>query len=77
MVGENSGNGQQAWIFYNRGTPGSEFDPYAGAGFSQSRLFSPNALGIGVVVGDFNGDGRADVAAGDNLDGNGKVTVWY
>jgi len=77
VVGENSGNGQQAWIFYNRGTPGSEFDPYAGAGFSQSRLFSPNALGIGVVVGDFNGDGRADVAAGDNLDGNGKVTVWY
>lgn len=77
VVGENSGNGQQAWIFYNRGIPGSEFDPNAGAGFSQSRLFSPNALGIGVVVGDFNGDGKADVAAGDNLDGNGKVTVWY
>ncbi len=78
VVGENaSGFNQQAWIFYNRGTPGTEFDPNAGAGFFQSRLVGPRALGIGVVVGDFNGDGRPDVAAGDNLDGNGKVTVWY
>ncbi len=78
VVGENgSGFNQQAWIFYNRGTPGTEFDANAGAGFFQSRLVGPRALGIGVVVGDFNGDGRPDVAAGDNLDGNGKVTVWY
>jgi large repetitive protein len=76
VTGENR-TGSSVWLFYNRGTPNTEFDTTAGAGFWQSQLPSSTALGIDVVVGDFNGDGRPDIAAGDHLDGNGKVTVWY
>ncbi len=76
VTGENR-NSSSLWLFYNRGTPGAEFDPTAGAGFWQSLVTSSSALGIDVVVGDFNGDGRPDIAAGDHLNGNGTVTVWY
>jgi hypothetical protein len=84
VVGENFSPGPSArqtpWIFYNTGPANQEFDSTAGAGFSQSRLLStstPSNLGIGVAVGDFNGDGRPDMAAGDSLDGSGRVTIWY
>jgi hypothetical protein len=78
VTGENR-TSSAVWLFYNRGTPNAEFDPTAGVGFWQSQLPGPSssALGIDVVVGDFNGDGRPDIAAGDHLNGNGMVTVWY
>lgn len=77
VSGENPGANSSAWLFFNHGVMGGGFDTTAGAGFNQSRLFSPTALGIDVAVGDFNGDGKPDLAAADNLDGSGKVTVWY
>ena len=76
VSGENR-TSSSLWLFYNRGTPNAEFDPTAGTGFWQSQLTSSSALGIDVVVGDFNGDGRPDIAAGDHLNGNGTVTVWH
>ncbi len=76
VTGENTASFSSVWIFYNRGILGREYDSAAGGGFSQSRLLSNNSLGIDVVVGDFNGDGKPDIAAADHLDGTGKVTVW-
>jgi hypothetical protein len=76
VTGENR-TSSSLWLFYNRGTPNAEFDPNAGTGFWQSQLTSSSALGIDVVVGDFNGDGKPDIAAGDHINGNGTVTVWY
>jgi hypothetical protein len=76
VTGENR-TSSSLWLFYNRGTPNAEFDPTAGTGFWQSQLTSSSALGIDVVVGDFNGDGKPDIAAGDHINGNGTVTVWY
>jgi len=76
VTGENTTSFSSVWIFYNRGILGREYDQAAAGGFSQSRLLSNTSLGIDVVVGDFNGDGKPDVAAADLLDGTGKVTVW-
>jgi hypothetical protein len=76
VTGENTAAFSSVWIFYNRGILGREYDSAAAGGFSQSRLISNNSLGIDVVVGDFNGDGKPDIAAADHLDGTGKVTVW-
>jgi hypothetical protein len=66
-----------AYIFYHRGVAGSEFDAGVGIAFSQSRLTSSTALGIGVASGDFNGDGLPDVAAGDSQSTPARVEVWY
>src|SRR5262249_32640771 len=84
VIGENFTPGPferlTPWVFYNTGPANKEFDATAGRGFSQSRLLSsstPSDLGIGLAVGDFNADGKPDLAAGDNLDGSGRVTVWY
>ena len=83
LMGENGSSNLSTWVFYNKGIPNQEFDLAAGAspgsGFAQSRLVPPGstASGIGVAVGDFNGDGKMDIAAGDNLSGAGKVTIWY
>jgi len=76
VTGENRSS-SSVWLLYTRGTPNAEFDSTAGAGFWQSQLTSSSTLGIDVVVGDFNGDGKPDIAAGDFLNGNGVVTVWY
>ncbi|MBI3180578.1 MAG: VCBS repeat-containing protein [Myxococcales bacterium] len=77
IAGETTTSNCSAWVLYNRGVSGSEFDTSPGGSFAQSRLTAPTRLGISVVVGDYNGDGKPDLAAGDNLDGRGKVTLWY
>ncbi len=77
LIGQNQSTNNSAFIFYHRGMAGSEFDFAAGIGFSQSRLSSSTALGIGVATGDFNGDGLPDVAAGDSQSTPARVEVWY
>ncbi|HZI04033.1 MAG TPA: VCBS repeat-containing protein, partial [Archangium sp.] len=76
VAGTNILTGGSVWVLYNRATPGSEFELSLG-GFSQGRLLASGAtsLGVSVTVGDFNGDGRPDIAAGDNL--GGRVRIWY
>ncbi len=55
---------------------GGTFDKTAGSGFWMSKL-TGNSLGGSVVTGDFDGNGKVDFAAGDNLNAPGKVTVWH
>lgn len=78
VIGTNVTAGGALWVFFNRGVPGAEFDSQA-VGLNQARLApeGATALGVSVAVGDFNGDGRPDVAAGDNLDSGGRVRIWY
>jgi large repetitive protein len=79
VAGSNIFSGGSVWVLYNQATPGSEFEPSLG-GSNQSRLTSSTAgsLGVSVTTGDFNGDGRPDIAAGDNLDSRGaRVQIWY
>ncbi|KFA93360.1 hypothetical protein Q664_09890 [Archangium violaceum Cb vi76] len=77
VAGTNSSSGNSVWVLYNQGVPGSEFDRAVG-GFNQGRVSGGKALGISVTAGDFNGDGRPDIAAGDNLDPAGaRVRIWY
>jgi hypothetical protein len=79
VAGSNILSGGSVWVLYNQATPGSEFEPSLG-GLSQARLTSSTAgsLGVSVTTGDFNGDGRPDIAAGDNLDSRGpRVQIWY
>ncbi|WP_375767538.1 FG-GAP-like repeat-containing protein [Archangium gephyra] len=77
VAGTNILTGGSVWVLYNRATPGSEFELSLG-GFSQGRIISSGAaaLGVSVTTADFNGDGRPDIAAGDNL-GGGRVQIWY
>ncbi len=77
IAGENATTGSSAWVLYNRGGSGAPFDSVAGEGFNQSRFKGIKTLGVGVVTGDFNGDGAPDVAAGDPFDTPGKIVIWY
>ena len=73
-----SANGT-VYLLYSRaaelGTP-SNFDSNVGFGFNQSKLVTTGAGGTALAVGDFDGDGMLDIAAGDWADATGKVFVW-
>jgi hypothetical protein len=76
VIGTDQLDQGSAWIFYNSATG---FDGLTGQ-YNQARLVSASAksLGVSVAVGDFNADGKPDVAAGDNLDTLGRrVRIWY
>lgn len=77
-AGENA-TSSRAWLFFNHG----RFDGRAGAGLHQARLATGQAvtsLGAGVAIGDFDGDGAQDFAAGDYYcgasTGPGCVVIW-
>ncbi|XXF76759.1 VCBS repeat-containing protein [Myxococcaceae bacterium GXIMD 01537] len=76
-IGQNRNPGGSAFVFYNSGTSGAEFDATLGGGFLQSRLESDTSLGISLSVLDFNGDGKPDLAAGDSQSNPGRVVVYY
>ncbi len=76
-VGQNLTAGGSAFVLYNRGIPGAEFDTVVGDGFFQSKVSSTSALGISVTVLDFNGDGKPDLAAGDSQSNPARVVVYY
>jgi hypothetical protein len=79
VAGTNLLDGGSVWILYNQGVQGAEFDASIES-FSRGRMNPAGAksLGVSVAAGDFTGDGRPDVAAGDNLDANGaRVRIWY
>ena len=76
-IGQNITTGGAAFVFYNRGIPGAEFDTVQENGFWQSKLGSTSALGISLTVLDFNGDGKPDLAAGDSQSNPASVVVYY
>jgi hypothetical protein len=76
-IGQNLNPNGSAFIFFNRGVPGAEFDLVQGTGFAQSRLPSTTALGITLAILDFNGDGRKDLAVGDSQSSPARVVVYY
>ncbi len=75
-IGETAAADSSAWVFYSR--QGS-FDLTAGSGFAQSRLLRPGPSNFGtqIVSGDFNGDGKPDLAIADSAVNPGKVTLWH
>jgi len=69
------GTASNVWVFYNHT---NSFDPNAAtAGFHQSLLSGTALFGYQVAVGDFDNNGKPDIAVGDATDGVGKVTVWH
>lgn len=76
-IGQNVNTAGAAFVFYNRGIPGAEFDTVQENGFWQSKLASPSNLGVGLTVLDFNGDGKPDLAASDTTSSPASVVVYY
>jgi hypothetical protein len=76
-MGQNLVSGGSAFIFYNRGVPGAEFDTQQEVGFSQSKLESTSSLGISLTILDFNGDGKQDLAVADSQSNPARVVVYY
>jgi hypothetical protein len=76
-IGQNTNQGGAAFVFYNRGIPGAEFDTVQENGFWQSKLGSSSSLGVGLAVLDFNGDGKPDLAASDTTSSPPSVVVYY
>ncbi|MFE8601919.1 FG-GAP-like repeat-containing protein [Archangium violaceum] len=76
-IGQNLTPNGSAFIFFNRGIPGAEFDLVQGTGFAQARLLSTTTLGISLAILDFNGDGRKDLAVGDSQSSPARVVVYY
>jgi hypothetical protein len=79
-IGQNLASGAAAFVFYNRGVAGAEFDTVQENGFAQSKI-EPNpltsALGISLTILDFNGDGKPDLALGDSQSNPARVLVYY
>ncbi len=77
-IGQNV-TASSAFVFYNQGVPGAEFDTLQENGFFQSKLESSTAtaFGISVTILDFNGDGKPDLAVGDNKSSAAGVVVYY
>lgn len=76
-VGEGGTVSTSAWVFYQR-TAGA-FDSASGTGFWQSNFSGPAASrrGSAMASGDFDNDGRVDLAVGDDTDSPGRVIVWH
>ncbi len=77
-VGESGSASSAAWLFYQRaGT--TPFDTSTAGGHWQSTFQGPASgrRGISMATGDFDGDGRPDLAVGDDTDAPGRVIVWH
>jgi hypothetical protein len=76
-VGEGGSTSTSAWVFFQRS--GQTFDSGALSGFWQAAFPGPAASrrGSSMAQGDFDGDGRVDLAIGDELDTPGRVIVWH
>ncbi|MDP2270280.1 MAG: FG-GAP-like repeat-containing protein [Archangium sp.] len=76
MVGE-GGSSSSAWVFFQRA--GGTFDSNAGGGFWQASFAGPTVSrrGSSIAYGDFDNDGRVDIAIGDEVDAPGRVIVWH
>lgn len=76
-IGQNRTSGGSAFLFFNTGVAGAEFDTQQGSGFMQSKIESESSLGISLTALDFNGDGKLDLAVGDSQSSPARVVVYY
>ncbi|HEX8697629.1 MAG TPA: VCBS repeat-containing protein [Myxococcaceae bacterium] len=76
-IGQNITGSSAAFVFYNRGVPGQEFDTVQENGFFQSKLEPTATPGISLTILDFNGDGKLDLAVADSQSNPARVVVYY